>query len=272
MGRFQNKLVLITGTSAGIGKVTAREFVREGARVIGTGRDRERLEAAKSEVGAESFVPVVADVADASSMATMVTQVLGEIGLPDIVIANAGIGHDAHFVDTSEEAWRELFETNVFGVVRTVRPFIPGMIKRGSGRVVLISSVVGKRGIPHYSAYSASKFALDGIADVLRVELVGTGVTLGTVYPSSTVSEFQDRTQRVGLERKPKRLQRHSTIKVARAILRMSASTRPEMLLSFEGNFMALLDKISPRLVDVILARVLRRSSPKTAGTAETPR
>ena len=259
MGRFQNKLVLITGASAGIGKVTAREFVREGARVIGTGRNRERLEAVTSELGAESFVPMVADVAAASSMAAMVTQVLGEVGLPDIVIANAGIGHDAHFVDTSEEAWRELFEINVFGVVRTVRPFVPGMIKRGSGRVVLISSVVGKRGIPHYSAYAASKFALDGIADVLRVELVGTGVTMGTVYPSSTVSEFQDRTQRVGLDRKPKRPHRHPTIKVARAILKMSASTRPEMLLSFEGNFMALVDKISPRLVDVILSRVLRR-------------
>ena len=259
MGRFKDKLVLITGASAGIGKVTAREFVAAGARVIGTGRNRERLEAVKAELGGERFVPVIADVADASSMAAMVTRVLGEVGLPDIVIANAGIGHDAHFVDTSEEAWRELFEINVFGVVRTIRPFVPGMIKRGSGRIVLISSVVGKRGIPHYSAYSASKFALDGIADVLRVELVGTGVSLGTVYPSSTVSEFQDRTERVGLERKPKRPQRHPTINVARAILRMSASTRPEMLLSFEGNFMALVDKISPRLVDVILSRVLRR-------------
>ncbi len=259
MGRFQDKLVLITGASAGIGKVTAQEFVREGARVIGTGRNRERLDAVRDEIGAGKFVPIVADVADAGSMASMVTRIVGEVGLPDIVIANAGIGHDAHFVDTSEEAWRELFETNVFGVVRTVRPFVPGMIERGSGRVLLISSVVGKRGIPHYAAYSASKFALDGLADVLRVELVGTGVTLGTIYPSSTVSEFQDRTQRVGLERKPKRPKRHPTIKVARAILSMAGSRRPEMLLSFEGNFMAVVDKISPRLVDWILSRVLQR-------------
>lgn len=264
MGRFQNKLVLITGASAGIGKVTAQEFVCEGAKVVGTGRNRERLEALKTELGAGRFVPMVADVADASSMAAMVTRMLGEVGLPDIVIANAGIGHDAHFVDTSDEAWRAVFETNVFGVARTVRPFVPGMIERGSGRVVLISSVVGKRGIPHYSAYAASKFALDGMADVLRVELVGTGVTLGTVYPSSTESEFQDRTPRVGLDRKPKRLQRHSTLKVARAILRMSASTRPEMLLSFEGNLMALMDKISPRLVDRILSRVLQRNKTPT--------
>lgn len=264
MGRFQNKLVLITGASAGIGKVTAQEFVREGAKVVGTGRNRERLETLKTELGAERFVPMVADVADASSMAAMVTRMLGEVGLPDIVIANAGIGHDAHFIDTSDEAWLSLFETNVFGVVRTVRPFVPGMIERGSGRVVLISSVVGKRGIPHYSAYAASKFALDGMADVLRVELVGTGVTLGTVYPSSTESEFQDRTPRVGLDRKPKRPQRHSTLKVARAILRMSASTRPEMLLSFEGNLMALVDKISPRLLDRILSRVLQRKKTPT--------
>ena len=259
MEHLQGKLVLITGASAGIGKVTAQEFVRAGARVIGTGRNQARLNQLKKELGSENFVSLVADVSDVSSMAALAVKVLSDVGVPDIVVANAGIGYDAHFVDTSEDAWRDVFETNVFGVVRTVRPFIPKMIERGSGRVVLISSVVGKRGIPHYAAYSASKFALDGMADVVRVELVGTGVSLGTVYPSSTESEFQDRTRRVGLDRKPKRPHRHSTLGVARAILRMSASKRTEMLLSFEGNFMALVDKVSPRLVDWILSRVLKR-------------
>jgi short-subunit dehydrogenase len=259
MGRFQDKQILITGASAGIGKVTAREFVRAGARVIGTGRNAARLDQVTGELGTDRFVPMVADVADVASMQALVERVLDEVGVPDIVIANAGIGHDAHFVDTTEEAWHELFETNVFGVVRTVRPFVAGMVERGSGRFILISSVVGKRGIPHYAGYAASKFALDGMADVLRVELAGTGVTVGTVYPSSTVSEFQDRTQRVGMDRKPSRPHRHSTLGVARAILRMSASKRTEMLLSVEGNFMALMDKVSPRFVDWVLARVLSR-------------
>jgi short-subunit dehydrogenase len=258
VGRFQNKLVLITGASAGIGKMTAELFVAEGARVIGTGRNQVRLDGVAEQLG-DAFIPVIADVADADSMAKMVSQVLGEVGLPDIVIANAGIGHDAHFVDTSDEAWRSLFETNVFGAVRTIRPFLPGMIERGSGRILLISSVVGKRGIPHYAAYAASKFALDGMADVLRVELVGTGVSLGTIYPSSTESQFQDNTTRVGTEKKPPRPYRHSTLKVAKAIVYMARTRRTEMLLSLEGNAMSLLDKISPRLVDAILARVLRR-------------
>ena len=257
MGRFQNKLVLITGASAGIGKATAELFVADGARVIGTGRNQTRLDAVAKQLG-DAFIPLIADVADADSMSTMVRQV-DEIGLPDIVIANAGIGHDAHFVETSDEAWRNLFETNVFGAVRTIRPFLPAMIERGSGRVLLISSVVGKRGIPHYAAYSASKFALDGMADVLRVELVGSGVSLGTIYPSSTESQFQDNTTRVGTEKKPPRPYRHSTLKVAKAIVHMSTTRRTEMLLSLEGNAMSLLDKISPRLVDAILARVLRR-------------
>jgi NAD(P)-dependent dehydrogenase (short-subunit alcohol dehydrogenase family) len=259
MGRFDNKLILITGASAGIGRATAQEFVREGARVIGTGRNQVRLNQAAAELGKDSFIPLLGDVADVHSMAAMATKVLSDIGVPDIVIANAGIGYDAHFIDTGEEAWHEVFETNVFGVVRTIRPFLPRMMERGSGRVVLISSVVGKRGIPHYAAYSASKFALDGMADVLRVELVGSGVSLGTVYPSSTESEFQDRTRRVGLDRKPKRPTRHSTLGVARAIVGMADSKRTERLLSFEGNFMTLADKVSPRLVDWILSRVLKR-------------
>ena len=120
MGRFQDKLVLITGASAGIGKVTAQEFMREGARVIGTGRNQARLDRLKEESGAAAFVPLVADVSDAGSMAALAARVLSDVGVPDIVIANAGIGYDAHFIDTAEDAWRDVFETNVFGVVRTV--------------------------------------------------------------------------------------------------------------------------------------------------------
>ena len=156
-----------------------------------------------------------------------------------------------------------------------------------NGRFIDVSGISGADSISDGRGTVYADFDNDGDADIfltamqrkahplfrnnigadsnyLRVELVGTGVSLGTVYPSSTVSEFQDRTERVGLERKPKRPQRHPTIKVARAILRMSASKRTEMLLSFEGNFMALVDKISPRLVDRILSRVLRRNKTPT--------
>ena len=259
MGKLDGRLVLITGASAGIGRAAARAFVAEGARVIGASRNQERLRELGEELGGDAhFVAVAADVSDDASMEHMVAAV-GEVGLPDFVIANAGVGLDAPFLETDLEAMRSLFDVNVFGVVRSIRPFLPGMLERGSGRVLLIGSVVGKRGIPGYSAYSASKFALHGMADVLRAELHGSGVSVGIVCPSSTESEFQQRTHRVGNPKRPPRPKRHSAEGVARAIVRMSLSRRAEMLLSPEGKFMVLVDTLAPRLVDAILARVLTK-------------
>jgi short-subunit dehydrogenase len=181
------------------------------------------------------------------------------MGVPDVVVANAGQGLDARVVVTSDEAIHRILEINVVGVYRTLRPFIPAMIERGSGRLLMISSVVGKRGIPHLSAYCASKFALHGLADSLRAEMHGTGVSVGVVCPSTTDSEFSERLLRSGPSQRPVRITRHSAESVARAILRMARSRRPEMVLSAEGKFMVLVDTFAPRLVDFFLAKALNR-------------
>jgi short-subunit dehydrogenase len=131
------------------------------------------------------------------------------------------------------------------------------MISRGRGRILVVSSVVGKRGIPNYAAYSASKFALSGMADALRPELHGTGVTIGIVYPSSTTTEFQERTLRAGPPQVKVRVQKHSPESVARALVRMARSTRREVVLSPEGKLMAAINWLAPGILDRILARVL---------------
>lgn len=268
MGKsMQGSLVLITGASAGIGLAAARAFVAEGARVVGVARDAERLDQLCADLGgSDRFVPLSADVTDAESMQSMVRKMLDEVGLPDVVVANAGIGLDATFVNTSEETLRKIFEVNFFGLVRTVQPFLPAMIERGSGRVLLISSVVGKRGLPNYSAYCASKFALHGLADALHPELHGTGVSLGIVCPSSTATEFHDRQIRQGPRQRRVRPLRHSAEKVARAIVRMAKGRRREMLLSPEGRFMVFVDTFAPRFVDRILARMFKSRTETKSG------
>jgi short-subunit dehydrogenase len=183
--------------------------------------------------------------------------VLERYGPPDVIVANAGLGVDAPFVETTDETFQALFDVNVLGVVRTIRPYLPGMVARGSGRVLIISSVVGKRGVPNYSAYAASKHALHGIADALRPELLGSGVTVGIVCPSSTETEFDARKLRAGIPQRKVRVQRHSAESVARSLVRMAGWTRREMVLSPEGKLMVVVDRLAPWLMDWVLARAL---------------
>lgn len=260
--KLQGKRVLITGASSGIGRAAAKAFVDAGAIVLAVARSKDRLEELAAELGgSDHAVPYVADVADGPSMEALARSILAGPGAPDVIVANAGIGMDALFTMTSDEALRRVFEVNVFGVVRTVRPFLPAMIARGSGRILLVSSAVGKRGIPNYSAYSASKFALHGMADALRPELYGTGVTVGIVCPSSTTTEFGENVLREGPPQVKVRVQKHSAESVGRALVRMARWTRREMVLSPEAKLMTVLNTLVPGFLDWVLAKILIRKA-----------
>jgi len=252
-------IVLITGASAGIGRAASLVFVRHGAHVIGLARNGDALDSLAGEIGDSSkFTPIVADVTDAVSMDAATSRVLDEIGTPDVIVANAGIGLDALFSETTDDALRTVFDVNVFGLVRTVRPFVRPMTERGSGRILFISSVVGKRGLPNYSAYCASKFALHGLGEALRTEILGSGVTVGLVCPGSTETAFQENALRSGPAQRFVRARRHSAQSVAEIIVGMATSTRREILIGVESKLLAFANRLFPGLVDRLLARVLR--------------
>lgn len=255
---LDGRLVLLTGASSGIGRAAAAIFVERGARVLGVARSAERLATLSREVGGSSrLVALPADVADAASMEALASRVREEFGTPDVIVANAGIGLDALLAETDDDALRTVFEVNVYGLVRTVRPFLPAMVDRGSGRILLVSSIVGKRGVPHYSAYSASKFALHGIADALRSELWSSGVSVGVICPSSTKTGFHSRLLERGPRQRRVRPRRQSAETVARALVKMATNRRVEQIVTVEGKLMTLVDCLAPRLIDWILARAL---------------
>jgi short-subunit dehydrogenase len=253
------RLVLITGASEGIGRAAALRFAARGDRVVAVARGAERLASLASEAGAGRVIAESADVADPRSMDALSERVLARHGVPDVVVANAGIGLDARFCFMREEDMRAVFEVNVFGLVRTVKPFLPGMLERRSGRVLLVSSIVGKRGIPHYAAYSASKFALHGLADALRAELWRSGVSVGVVCPASTETAFADHARRAGPPQRRVRPRRHTADSVAQAIVSMAGSRRRERILGVEAKLLTFADLVAPGLVDAILARALTR-------------
>lgn len=175
--------IFITGASSGIGAALARHYARGDVRLGLVGRRREALEALAAECGGEAQV-FVADVADASAMHRAAAQFVAAGGLPDIVIASAGVSVGTlteHAEDA--DAFARVMHTNVLGMVHTFQPFVAPMRAAGAGTLVGIASVAGVRGLPGAGAYSASKAAVRRYLESLRVELHGSGVRVVTISP-----------------------------------------------------------------------------------------
>jgi short-subunit dehydrogenase len=184
MGRRASpRTVFITGASSGIGVALARHYARHGATVGLVARRRVALEALARELGTAIVLP--ADVRDAEAMTTAARDFIARAGVPDLVIANAGVSVGMITGGKPEDisVFREVMDINVLGAVHTFQPFVAAMRDRGNGALVGVASVAGFRGLPGSGAYSASKAALISYLESLRVELHGSGVQVSTICP-----------------------------------------------------------------------------------------
>jgi len=191
---MKNKVVVITGGSSGIGKALAEKFGAEGSKVLITGRNQLDLEAAVSELRGKGYAihGFQADVSNESDNKAMAEEAVRTYGTIDILINNAGISMRALFSEVDLNVVRKVMDTNFFGVLYATRYCLPEIIKN-KGSVVGISSVAGFRGLPGRTGYSASKFALNGFLEVLRNELLKTGVHVLTACPGFTTSNIRKR-------------------------------------------------------------------------------
>lgn len=180
--------VLITGASSGIGAALAREYGKRGARVALLARRKDKLERVARDV--PGSVPIACDVCDDASVQQAVREALAAFGDLDVVVANAGIGITGSVEELSIDDYRRQFETNVFGVLRTVKASL-GSLKRTSGRLALLGSVSGFLSLPGTSAYAMSKFAVRALAEALGAELAGAGVSVTHVAPGFVESEIR---------------------------------------------------------------------------------
>lgn len=176
---------LITGASAGIGAATARALAERGAHVTLTARRAERLEALAADLGDSASVATV-DVRDAASVAR-----LFDGQAYDLVIANAGLGLGvAPLHEGDPDDWSTMIDTNVKGVLHTVRSALPQLRARGGGDLVLIGSVAGRQVYPGGNVYNATKHAVKAIYDALRLDEAGSGIRFTTVDPGMVETEF----------------------------------------------------------------------------------
>lgn len=259
MPELAGKVALVTGASSGIGAATAKALGRERARVALLARREERLGAVAQEIrrGGSQALICPADMTDPLAVQAAVERILEQWGRIDLLVNNAGRGLAAPFDHTTTEELRMLLEVNLVSVVTATQAVLPGMLKRGSGHVINVSSVVGRRGVPYRSAYSATKFALVGLTECLRQELKETGIHVSLVYPIYTETEFH--------EVEPKKIRTlrsgpvQSAEQVARAIVRCARHPRPEVYPYRLARVLAVLSALAPSLVDWAMARFTRR-------------
>jgi len=186
------KHAVVTGGSSGIGKATARLLAREGADVTIVARNRQRLDQALREIDDERLhrsqrlEARAADVTSYDEIASAVESVSNTTGDPDILINSAGIARPGYFHDLPLADFRQQMDTNYLGTLYATRAAVRPMMSRGGGHVVNVSSVAGVIGVFGYTAYGASKFAVLGLSEALRIELKPHGIGVSVVIPNDT--------------------------------------------------------------------------------------
>jgi NADP-dependent 3-hydroxy acid dehydrogenase YdfG len=180
-------VVLITGASAGIGAASAHELLAHGLEVYGTSRRPDRL-----PPGAPAVRWIAMDVRDEASVQAGVSQVLAQAGRLDGLVCNAGLGIFGSVEEVPLADAQAQLDTNFFGVLRSLRAVLPHLRKQGEGRVVLVGSLAGRAPIPFQAHYSASKAAVDALAQALHNELHGSGVHVSLVEPGDIHTGFND--------------------------------------------------------------------------------
>ena len=185
---FEGKTAWITGASSGIGAALAREWASRGAAIILSGRDEGRLEDVAGSIDADTLV-LPFDVRDEDAMAAATEKATGWKDGVDIFVANAGISQRSPAVETSMQVYRDIIDIDLTAQIAATQALLPHMTQRGSGKLLFISSIAGKVGVPMRTAYCAAKHGLIGYADALRGELSQSGVDVHVICPGSVATD-----------------------------------------------------------------------------------
>jgi short-subunit dehydrogenase len=248
---------IVTGASSGIGREVARELARQGAKLVLTARRKERLEELAAQIAAAGGRAecVVGDITDPAVRAKTIETVRASFGGLDILVNNAGVGALGLFDGADPQRVRQVMEVNFFALVEMTRLALP-LLKDGKRPIVVnVSSILGHRGVPYNSEYAASKFAVHGFSESVRAEWAAAGIDVLVVSPGTTETEFFDKViSRTGAPPWPE----HAAVTaawVARQVVRAIRQGRHEIIPYRWGKLLNWLNRLSPRLVDGIMAR-----------------
>ena len=256
------RVIAITGASAGIGRATALRLARDGAAVAICARRVDRLDAVAAEIVAAGgqALSIAADVTSPDAMNAFAARTVERFGRLDVMMCNAGFGIAGAIDDIAPEQMHKLIDINYNGTYHATRAALPWFRSQRSGHVIIVSSIVGKRGVPYMGAYSATKFAQVGLAECLRAELLGTNIHVSVVYPVSTETEFFEVMSReTGTEVTRAMGPRQNAEVVADAIARAIERPVPEIYPHAKSRALVVLNAIAPGLADRVVKRFGRK-------------
>jgi short-subunit dehydrogenase len=258
---LQGRRLLITGASGGIGRSLAEGAVRQGARVVLAARSADRLDevARQFSAGGADVLGVPADVTVDADRRRLLDAAVERLGGLDVLINNAGVGSFGHFVSSTEEVLRQVMEVNFFAPAELMRLAAPILARGQQPAIVNVASMCGRRGIPAWPEYSASKFALCGLSDALRGEFARFDIDVLLVVPGLTASDLGRNLLRNEGRMKIDFTRGMPPEKVADGILRALRHNRRETVLGWEARWILRVNRFLPWLVDALLARRVRR-------------
>jgi short-subunit dehydrogenase len=251
------KVVAITGASAGIGRATALCLARSGASLALCARRGDALEAVAAEVrrlGGQALA-MTADVGREDEMNDFVARTTERFGRLDVMVCNAGFGIYGAIDQVAAADMRRLLDVNYMGTYHAARAALGVFRPRAAGHIIILSSIVGKRGVPYVGAYAATKFAQVGMAECLRAELVDSGIHVSVVYPISTETEFfQVMTRESGHATRaagPRQTAEHVAEAIAWAIERPTPEVYPYAM----AKWLAVVNAVAPGFTDRLVKR-----------------
>lgn len=259
MGReLKGRRIVVTGASSGIGRALAIQLSQKQARIVLAARTEDKLKSLARELPGESLV-VPTDITNENQRRNLFDRVTAEWGGFDVLINNAGVASWAHFADSTEPILRQIMDVNFFAPAELIRTAIPILVNGHQPAVVNIASMCGRKGMPAWSEYSASKFALVGLTEALRGELARFEIDILLVLPGLTKSDLP---QHFLLSQGKAKINFAGAMppeQVAAAVVRSLERNKTETWVGSDARWMLWFNKFFPRLTDYLVARKVKQ-------------